>query len=248
MVYPDDIVAVQHTLDSGAFLHCLNTEASQNSPWRQSYLSLRGTEWRGWWEGGLTSLPSGSKWVDGALCDLRMLYVDTLPFESAHTETTTATPNPSQGSKFRLHVIHPLPDQKNQIHIQANIPTLIVIKALFAKTARSSWSAPVLQNEVPFLPSCPQEAALSSPDCENQEGWFSSVTLVSSLAGVQMLNVSTKDADSFQSVSVKVCVYEAVTGLSVEPHGCLRMLTDTSLVRTLKRSIHLSPSGLMTFP
>ncbi|XP_069012250.1 polycystin-1 [Embiotoca jacksoni] len=245
-VYPDDVVAVQHTLDSGAFLHCLNGDASLNSPWRQSYLSLRGTEWGGWLEGGLTSLPRGSKWVDGVVCDLRMLYVDTLHGATEHedilddfqTETTTvphirpltAAPHPGLSSKFRLDVIHPLPDENNQIHVQMNVPTLIVVKALFGETARSSWSAPVLQTGVPFLQSCPEEVVQSSPGCKKQthESWFSAVTLVLPSPGAQMLNISVTDAESSQSVTVKVRSYEAVTGLSVEPRGCPRMLIDTS--------------------
>ncbi|XP_054860443.1 polycystin-1 isoform X2 [Amphiprion ocellaris] len=252
MVYPDDIVAVQHTLDSGAFLHCLNGEATFNSPWRQSYLSIRGTEWGGWLEGGLTSLPQGSKWVDGVVCDLRMLYVDTIHratehddiFDYTHTETTTVPdtrsptggPNPSVRSKFRLNVIHPLPDDKNQIHVQINIPTLIIVKALFGEKAKSSWSAPVLQTGVPFLPSCPEEVVQSSPGCkkQSQDVWFSSVTLLLPSAGVQMLNISVMDVESFQSVRVKVCGYEKVAGLTVEPHGCLRMLVDTSQSFTAK--------------
>ncbi|XP_047466063.1 polycystin-1 [Mugil cephalus] len=252
MVYPDDVVAIQHTLDSGAFLHCLNSEASLNSPWHQSYLSFRGTEWGGWLEGGLTSLPKGSKWVDGVVCDLRMMYVDTLHgatshehiFGDSHTETSTAPdirpltggPNPSLRSKFRLHVIHPLPDANNQIHVQINIPTLIVVEALFGENARSSWSGPVLQTGVPFLQSCPEEVLQSSPGCEKQssEAWFSAVTLVLPSVGAQVLNISVTDVESFESVSVKVCGYEAVTGLSVEPYGCPRMLIDTSQSFTAK--------------
>lgn len=249
MVYPDDIVAIQHTRDSGTFLHCLNSEASLNSPWRQSYMSLRRTEWGGWWEGGLTSLPQGVQWVDGVVCDLRMLYVDNLHrgtehFGFTHSETTTAPdiwalttgPTPSLGSKFGLHVIHPVPDEKNQIHVQVNVPTLIVVKVLSGEKARSSWSAPVLQTGVPFLPSCPEEVAQSWAGCKRQshDAWFSSVALVLPSVGVQTLDIRLMDAMSSESVSVTVCGYEAVTGLSVEPHGCWRTLVDTPQVRMQK--------------
>lgn len=255
MVYPDDIVAIQHTLDSGTFLHCLNSEASRNSPWSQSYLSFRGMEWGGWLEGGVTLLPQGSKWVDGVVCNLRMLYVDTLHRATEHediydyTQTETATvsgirplttgPNPSLRSKFQLEVIHPLPDEKNQIHVQINVPTVIILKALFGEKASSSWSAPVLQTGVPFLPSCPENMFQSSLGCrkQSQDTWFSSATLVLSSPGIQILNISVMDVQSFQSLSVKVCGYEPVMGLSVEPHGCLRMLVDTSQVRPPKRKL-----------
>ncbi|XP_070708244.1 polycystin-1 [Pempheris klunzingeri] len=241
MVYPDDIVAIQHTGDSGTFLHCLKSEASLNSSWRQSYLSLRRAEREGWWEGGLTSLPHNGQWVDGVVCDLRMLYVDNLhrgtehddTFGFTHREATTTpdiwTPTPSLRSKFGLDIIHPMPDGNNQIHVQINVPTLIVVKALSGEKARSSWSAPVLQTGVPFLPSCPVKVAQSLPSCKRQshDAWFSSVTLVLPSVGVHMLNISVMDAASSQSVSVRVCGYEAVTGLSVEPRGCLRTPIDT---------------------
>uniref|UniRef100_A0A3P8TXN5 Polycystic kidney disease 1b n=1 Tax=Amphiprion percula TaxID=161767 RepID=A0A3P8TXN5_AMPPE len=146
--------------------------------------------------------------------------------------------NPSSELKTlsRLNVIHPLPDDKNQIHVQINIPTLIIVKALFGEKAKSSWSAPVLQTGVSFLPSCPEEVVQSSPGCkkQSQDVWFSSVTLLLPSAGVQMLNISVMDVESFQSVRVKVCGYEKVAGLTVEPHGCLRMLVDTSQSFTAK--------------
>lgn len=248
MVYPDDIVAIQHTRDSGTFLHCLNSEASLNSAWRQSYMSFKKAEWGGWWEGGLTSLPNGGQWVDGVVCDLRMLYVDNLNrgtehddnFGITHRETTTALdiwalttgPTSSLRSNFGLRVIHPMPDEKNQIHVQINIPTLIVVKVLSGQKARSSWSAPVLQTGVPFLPYCPEEVAQSWSGCRGQsyDDWFSSVTLVLPSVGVKTLNISVRDAANFQYMNLRVCGYEAVTGLSVEPHGCLRMLIETPQV------------------
>ncbi|XP_062299163.1 polycystin-1 [Scomber scombrus] len=251
MVYPDDIVAIQHTRNSGTFLHCLNIDASLNSPWRQSYLSLRKTEWGGWWEGGLTSLPQESRWVDGVVCDLKMLYVDILHKGTEHedifgftnTETTTPDigalttgPTPSQRSKFGITVIYPLLDEKNQLNVQINIQTLIIVKVLSGEKAKISWSAPVLQSGLPFLHSCPEEVVQSLPGCKqhSQDAWFSSVTLVMPSVGVQMLNISVTDGVSSQSESLKVCGYEAVTGLSVEPHGCLRMLVDTPQSFTAK--------------
>ncbi|KAM9425901.1 polycystin-1 [Pholidichthys leucotaenia] len=240
MVYPDDVVALQHTLPSGAFLHCLSGEAFKNSPWHQSYLSFRGMEWGGWWEGGLISLPKGSMWVDGVVCDLRMLYLDTLHkatdiLDYTPAGTTTATnispnPDPSLGSKFRLHIIHPIPDERNQIHIEIDTPCLFVLNARFGEGASSSWSAPVLRNEVPFYPSCPEEQAQSLPACrkETQNTWFSSVMVLLKSQGVHVLNISMTDSESFQTVSVKVCGYEAVRGLDVKAHGCSRMLINTA--------------------
>ncbi|KAM3591453.1 uncharacterized protein V6R79_002157 [Siganus canaliculatus] len=246
MVYPDDIVAIQHTRDSGTFLHCLESQASLNSPWRQSYMSLRGAEWGGWWEGGLTSLPKGGKWVDGVVCDLRMLYVDNLHRGTEHDgerETTmdpdiwaVTSPTPSLTSEFGLDVIHPVPDEMNRIHVQINMPTLIVVKVLSGQKVSSSWSNPVHQTGVPFFPYFPQEVAQSCPGCTlaSQDHWFSSVTLMMPSVGIKKLNISVTNGVHSQSMTVTVCSYEAVTGLSVEPHGCLRMLIETPQTYTGK--------------
>lgn len=258
MVYPDDIVAIQHTRDSGAFLHCLSSEASLNSPWRQSYMAFRGTEWEGWWDGGLTSLPPGGHWVDGTVCNLRMTYTDQPRrgtghednFGFSYSEPPTAhdsrdlpnSPTKKPGSKFgQLVIVHPIPDEKNQIHVQINVPILVVVKLLSGQNARSSWSAPVLQSEVPFLPSCPEAVADSSPGCriQSHNEWFSSVPLVLSSVGLHTLNISALDAGSSHSVNLTVCVYKAVTGLSVEPHGCYRILIGTPQVRMEKLLLYL---------
>ncbi|XP_017271539.1 polycystin-1 [Kryptolebias marmoratus] len=247
-VYPDDVVAVQHTRDSGAFLHCLEGDASAGSPWRQSFVTLRGAEWGGWWEGGLTSLPRGSQWVDGAVCNLRVLYEDKRRrateredvVDSVHATTapdvTPLNAGPVLRSNFGVNIIHPPPDEKNHIHVQANIPTIIVVKALFGEKAKSSWSAPVLQTEVPFQPTCPEEVVQFVPDCKTESGdsWFSYARLVLPSPGVQTLNISVTDEDGFQSLSVTLRSHKAVTGLSVEPHGCPRTLIQTSQLFTAK--------------
>lgn len=244
MVYPDDVVAVQHTLDSGMFLHCLESDASGSSPWLQSFVSLRGAEWGGWWDGGLTSLPQGIKWVDGVVCNLRILYEDKIhrPTErgdildslhvTAASVTSPLTEGPISGSNFKTDIIHPHPDENNYIHVQINVPTIIVIKALFGDKARSSWSAPVLQTDVPFRPSCPDAVTQFVPDCKrkSKDCWFSSVTLELPSPGVQTLNVSVEEEDMFQSLSVKVQSYEAVMGLSVGPRGCPRTVVHRSQV------------------
>lgn len=251
MVYPDDIIAIQHTRASGTFLHCLDSEASSNSSWRQSYLSLQGSEWEGWWQGGLTPSSQKDQWVDGVVCDLSMSYVDTLGrgteldglFGFTHTEETTApdirpaatSPPPDSRSKLDLSVIHPLLDKHNQIHVLINVPTFIVVKLRSGQKARSFWSAPVLQTGVPFLPSCPEELAFSWSGCSKQSSdeWFSTATLMLPVVGVQTLNIRVEDAvnpEIGESLSVEVHGYEAVTGLRLEPRGCLRMLVDTSQV------------------
>lgn len=255
-------MAVQHTRKPGGFLHCLKSEASIKSPWRQSYLSLVGGEGGGWWKGGLTSLSHG-QWVDGVLCDLRMLYVDSLQrgtepedtFSLTHAKASTAPdtslttdgPSPSLRTTFGLNVVHPRPDERRQIHIQVSVPTRIVLMVLSGENARSSWSAPVSQTGVPFLPSCPDEVMSSCPDYEGQfhEAWFSSVSLVLPSAGVQTVNVTVMDEVSSESLGLTICGYDAVTGLSVEPHGHTRLLVNVSQVRMKEESFTTNPVCLV---
>lgn len=245
MVYPDDIVAIQHTRNSGTFLHCLSDEASMDSPWRQSYMSFKGSEWGGWWDGSSPLLAEAGQWVDGVVCDLKILYMDHLQSGAEHNDNllfnlvgTPTVPNVRGSptdlrSRFGLGIIHPVLEENNQIHVKINIPTLIVVKVLFGERARSSWSSPVHQTGVPFLPSCPEEVLSSCPGCVTRfpDDWFSSVTLVLPSVGIQTMKISVTDAVRSQSVSVEVCGYEAITGLSIESHGCPRMLTDTPQVR-----------------
>jgi len=262
-VYPDDVLAVQHTRDSGAFLHCPVSEPSLNSPWRQSYLSLRGPEGGGWWEGGLSSAPTGGRWVDGVVCDLRVLYADAVPGKShepfpgrmerprddvddlpdaqmtSEPDVDTPAPTTPPSHISGLEVVHPVPDGENRLHVRVNVPVLVVIKIRSGGTgASSSWSAPVLQTGVLFRPSCPEELTRSWDGCERESpgAWFSSATLMLPSAGAHSLEVSAVNSASTQRVGVTVWGYEAVTGLSVEPRGHLRVLTD--LAQVWMSSIH----------
>ncbi|XP_053712232.1 polycystin-1 isoform X2 [Synchiropus splendidus] len=235
-VYPDDIVAVQHTGSPGSFIHCLNS--SLDSQWRQSYLSLRGAERDGWWAGGLTSMPSGGQWVDGVVCNLKMLYVDVLHGSTGHedifgltqTETPrglTTGPSPNlRSNSLSLHVIHPLPDENNQIHVQVNVPTIIVVKILSAEDTKCSWSAPGLQTERPFLPSCPAAVVESGCERESDNAHFSSASLTLKSEGVQTLMILAQNDLTAQRISVDICGYEPVTGLNVSPNSHLRMIVD----------------------
>ncbi|XP_067100237.1 LOW QUALITY PROTEIN: polycystin-1-like [Osmerus mordax] len=242
LVFPDDILAVQSTRPPGTFLHC---RTNGSSPWRQSYLSLRGKEWGGWWEGGLSSPPEGGVWVDGLECDLRMLYVDTLhghgtgqnhlsgfthasstPITRAMTPSPAPAPSPISGLGF----IHPRPDADHRIHILVDVPTLVVVKILSGEGATSSWSAPVLQTGVIFQPACPEELPRSWAGCEREPpgSWFSWALLVLPSVGERSVRVKAVNGVSSQSAGVQVWAYEQVAGLHLGPSGRLRMLVGVS--------------------
>ena len=271
-VYPDDVVAVQHTRRAGTFLHCPAPEPSSSSPWRQSYLSLGGSQGGGggWWEGGLSSPDLGGRWVDGVVCNLRMLYVDALPGKSRALPNTEAPPprgaedrpadagmtsdpegvslspgrTPPPSRITGLEVIHPRPDAENQLHLQVMVPVLGVVRIRSGgPRASSSWSAPGLQTGGPFGPSCPDEVTAPWLGCEREspDTWFSSVTLTLPSVGVHALEVSAVNSVSSQTVSVRLWGYEAVTGLSVEPPGHRRVLTGSAQVRMSVRYLHQPP-------
>ncbi|KAJ8363622.1 hypothetical protein SKAU_G00124530 [Synaphobranchus kaupii] len=251
-VYPDDILAVQHTGPVGSFLHC---SSSSSSPWQQSYLSLQGPEWGGWLEGGLSSVPAGEQWSDGVVCDLRVLYADTLhsfavsPMLSTdqtdpggYTYTgTIGTPVRSTQARNAMRaqsvvsglvIVHPTLSKEGDIHLPINVPTLIVIKILSGSNATSTWSAPVLETGIHFESYCPPELPASHRGCERDtaDTWFSHTSVVLSTPGSHILNISALNRVSSQSMSVKLQAHQPVTGLTVQPHGDRRMLVDVSQV------------------
>ncbi|KAL4648087.1 polycystin-1-like [Arapaima gigas] len=250
-VYPDDVLAVQYTGREEGFLHC---RRSSTSPWRQSYVSLPGPTWGGWLEGGLTAAPAGTRWIDGAVCDLRVLYSDamhgyaaspgrsdTADYPHTHTGTTSPSrigvepPKPEGGlSTVRgLALVYPVPNREGEIHIPLNTPIIVVIKILSGANATSSWSDPVSQTGVPFLPSCPL-ALEFSPDCKKETPniSFSHVRVVLTDPGFHTLRISASNLIGSQNLSVRLWAHQPVTGLSVQPHGHQRMLVNIPQVLT----------------
>ncbi|XP_029102822.1 polycystin-1 [Scleropages formosus] len=247
-VYPDDILAVQHTGQEEGFLHC---PQSSTSPWRQSYLSVPGPEWGGWLEGGLTVVPAGAQWLDGVVCDLRVLYADTVhgyavssgQSEAGHqVHTRMGTVSPSRSAEpgglpntvMEVAFVHPAPNREGQIHIPVNTPTIIVIKIRSGANATSFWSDPVSQTGVPFLPSCPLPLAEFSLACnrETPDTLFSHTWVVLSHPGSRILNISVLSQTGSRSVSVQLRAHRSVLGLSVLPRGDQRMLVNIPQVFT----------------
>ncbi|KAJ8399765.1 hypothetical protein AAFF_G00408700 [Aldrovandia affinis] len=251
-VYPDDILAVQHTGPVGGFLQCSSSSAS---PWRQSYLSLQGPEWGGWWEGGLSAVPARERWSDGVVCDLRVLYADTphdfalspmpstgLSDPSGYTYSgTVRTPVRStqarnsvqvQSPVLGLHIVHPTPSKDGVIHLPINVPMLVVIKILSGSNATSTWSAPVFKTGIPFQSSCPPQLPKSHHGCDRdtEDTWFSCTSLVLSTPESHILNISALNHISSQSMSVRLQAHQPVTGLRMQPNGDQRMLVDVSQV------------------
>uniref|UniRef100_W5MXP6 Polycystin-1-like n=1 Tax=Lepisosteus oculatus TaxID=7918 RepID=W5MXP6_LEPOC len=245
-IFPDDILAVQHDAGAGSFLQC---PRSDDSPWRQSYLSLRRT---GWLEGGVSAQPSQSVWVDEVVCDLRVLYSDSLqgyavtsPLGTGHRDPgsytySIAVSNPVSSTTacctvdvrtpvWGLQIIHPLP-VGGMIHIPVNKPTLIVIKILSGVNATSSWSAPVLRSGIAFSSSCPSALLAYVPGCTRTtpDTWFSYAYATVALPVSQILNISVSNGVSAQNLSVVLQSHQEVQGLRMKPQGDRRMLVDVS--------------------
>ncbi|XP_067225935.1 polycystin-1 [Chanodichthys erythropterus] len=227
-VYPDDILALQHTRRAGEFLHCV---ASTSSAWRQSYLSLHGPEWGGWLEGTLSAQLGQGQWLDGLVCDLRVIYEDTMPHYGVSPIPNTSqsnSPIKAESPVKGLQVLHPKLDKDNQMHVAVNIPTLIVIKIISGGNATSSWSDPVSKNGVPFESSCPAEMPEIEGGCVRAtfDTWFSHVYVELSSQGEHTLNIMASNSLNSQTLSVRVVSHIPVTGLSIQPQGFSRVLVD----------------------
>ncbi|XP_036427719.1 polycystin-1 [Colossoma macropomum] len=237
-VYPDDIVAVQHSRKAGEFLHCVS---SSDSAWRQSYLSLPGPELGGWVEVGVSVPTDGGQWVDSVVCDLRLIYEDPVhvygipPVLSStqsdlRIETTTPTTHlvKPQTPISGLHVLYPVLDKENQIHLPVNIQTIIIVKNHSGHNATSTWSAPVFRTGIPFQWSCPPDMSEIQAACERDtpDVWFSYVYVKLSAQGEQTLNITASNTLNAQMLSVKLQAHIPVTGLSIQPRGFHRVLVD----------------------
>lgn len=220
-VYPDDILALQHTRRAGQFLHCV---ASASSTWRQSYLSLLGPEWGGWFEGSFSVQPEKKgQWLDGVVCDLRVIYED--PISHYGVSPTPNSPVKAESLVTGLQVLHPKLDKDNQMHVPVNVPTLIVIQIISGEHATSSWSAPVSKSGVPFVSSCPVEMPVTGGG-----GWFSHVYMELSVQEEYILNIKASNSLSAQTLSVRVVSHIPVSGLSIMPEGFRRVLVDVQQV------------------
>ncbi|KAL6475567.1 hypothetical protein MHYP_G00166070 [Metynnis hypsauchen] len=237
-VYPDDIIAVQHSRKAGEFLHCVS---SSDSAWRQSYLSLPGPELGGWVEVGVSVPADGCNWVDNVVCDLQLIYEDYVlvygvpPVLSStqsdlRIETTTPTTHlvKPQTPVSGLHVLYPVLDKENQIHLPVNVQTIIIIKILSGHNATSAWSAPVFRTGIPFQLSCPLDMSEIQAVCERDtpDMWFSYVYVKLSAQGEQTLNITASNTLNTQMLSIKLQAHIPVTGLSVQPRGFHRVLVD----------------------
>ncbi|KAL7869468.1 hypothetical protein AOLI_G00134560 [Acnodon oligacanthus] len=237
-VYPDDIIAVQHSRKAGEFLHCVS---SSDSAWRQSYLSLPGPELGGWVEVGVSVPTDGGQWLDNVVCDLQLIYEDSVLVYSVppvlsstqsalRTETTTPTTRlvKPQTPVSGLHVLYPVLDKENQIHLPVNVQTILIIKILSGHNATSAWSAPVFRTGIPFQLSCPPDMSEIQAVCERDtpDVWFSYVYVKLSAQGEQTLNITASNTLNAQMLSVKLQAHIPVTGLSVQPRDFHRVLVD----------------------
>ncbi|XP_027011464.2 polycystin-1 [Tachysurus fulvidraco] len=237
-VFPDDILAVQHTRKSGEFLHCSSVS---DSAWSQSYISILGPDWGGWVNVAVSALTDGGHWVDNVSCDLRLIYADPGhlygPYSVVNStqRETGIDPNIPGDVRFDfqtpvtgLQVLYPVLDNENQIDLASDIQTLIIIKILSGRNATSSWSAPVSRAGVPFLKSCPEEISEFRPLCQrdSRDTWFSYAYLMPTRQGEQTLNITASNQLNSQTLSVKIQAHVIITGLRIQPQGFHRVLVD----------------------
>lgn len=242
-VFPDDILAVQHTRKSGEFLHCSSVS---DSAWSQSYISIPGPDWGGWVNVAVSALTDGGHWVDNVSCDLRLIYADPGhlygPYSVVNStqRETGIDANIPRDVRFDfqtpvtgLQVLYPVLGKESQIDLALNIQTLIIIKILSGRNATSSWSAPVSKAGVPFLKFCPEEISEFRPLCQrdSHDTWFSYAYLMPTRQGEQTLNITASNQLNSQTLSVKIQAHVIITGLRIQPQGFHRVLVDIPQVQ-----------------
>lgn len=231
-VFPDDILAVQHTRKSGEFLRCTS---GSDSAWRQSYMSIPGPEWGGWVDVAVSALTEEGCWVDNMSCDLRLIYQDPGhpygPFPVANSTQSSELGTDLSGIRIDaqtpvtgMQILYPVP----QTDLAVNIQTLFIIKIISGRNATSSWSAPVSRAGVPFLMSCPAEIAEIQRVCQRDspDTWFSYAYVLLTREGEETLNITASNQISSQMLSVKIHAHVVITGLRIHPQGFHRVLVN----------------------
>ncbi|KAF7705631.1 hypothetical protein HF521_020917 [Silurus meridionalis] len=234
-VFPDDILAIQHSRKSGEFLHCTS---GSDSVWRQSYISIPGPEWGGWVDVALSSLTEGGHWLDNMSCDLRLIYQDPGHLNGVgkvtqnEPSTEVSMPGniliPAQTPVTGMHILYPVLDKDNRIHLAVNVQTLFIIKILSGSNATSSWSGLVSRTEVPFLKSCPEEIPEMIRVCkrDSADTWFSYAPIMATSQGEHTLDVTASNQLNSQRLSVKIQAHVIITGLRIQPQGFHRVLVN----------------------
>lgn len=237
-VFPDDILAVQHTRESGKFLHCTS---GSDSAWRQSYISIPGPEWGGWVDVAVTD---GGRWVDNMSCDLRLIYEDPGHLygpvvNSTQSDLSVDLSTPSniridaQTPVTGMQILYPVPHKEHQIDLAVNIQILFIIKILSGRNASSSWSAPVSRAGVPFFTSCPTEISDIQNVCqrESPDTWFSYVYVMFTREGEEILSITASNQVNSQMLSVRIHAHNIITGLRIQPPGFHRVLVNIPQVQ-----------------
>uniref|UniRef100_UPI00398EAF00 polycystin-1 n=1 Tax=Pristiophorus japonicus TaxID=55135 RepID=UPI00398EAF00 len=235
-VYPDDVIGIQHDAGPGALLHCL---PSSTSPWRQSYIGLVRQGWAESLLAGFQPAWPNPTWIDGVICDVRVLYtdqlraLDTTP-SLANTFGPTVTdccPLDTPTKVSGLQVIYPRPHD-GKILVPTGNETLIVIKISSGGNASSWWGPPVRHSRVRFEARCPPELLQYTPACLRETGdtWFSHARFTASCPGTELLNITASNAVSAQNLSVLVQAHDVIQGLRIVPGEFRRMLVDVSQV------------------
>ncbi|MCJ8738813.1 hypothetical protein PDJAM_G00040130 [Pangasius djambal] len=238
LVFPDDILAVQHTRKSGEFLRCTS---GSDSAWRQSYICVAGPEWGGWVDVAVSALTDKGHWVDNTSCDLRLIYEDpghlygpSPLVNSTQSELSIDVSTPSsilinaRAPVTGMQILYPVLSKENQIHLPVNSQALFIIKILSGRNATSLWSAPVSRAGVPFLKSCPAEIPEIQGICQRDspDTWFSYAYVMPTSQGEQTLNITASNQLNSQTLSVKIQAHIIITGLRIQPHGFHRVLVD----------------------
>lgn len=239
-VFPDDILAVQHTRKSGEFLRCTS---GSDSAWRQSYISIPGPEWGGWVEMGKVAETDAADWVDDMSCDLRLIYKDPGHLYGPVVNNTQSgfgvDPSTSdiqidaQTPVTGMQILYPVPHKEHRIDIAVNTQTLFIIKILSGRNATSSWSAPVSRAGVPFLTSCPAEISEIQKVCQRDspDTRFSSVYVMFTREGKEILNITASNQMNSQMLRVRIHAHVLISGLRIQPQGFHRVLVNIPQVQ-----------------
>ncbi|KAM5135124.1 polycystin-1-like [Mantella aurantiaca] len=233
-VHPDDILSIQHTGNPETFLRC---KSSTDSPWRQTYASMRN---QGWLEDSFQL--DTDIWVDDVVCDLRVLYgsefrslvVSSLlsNFQEDGTYVVSAALSNGVSSTLTncditilspvsdLHIVHPALGS-DCLHVVTHHPTLVVISAQSSSPARVHWSTAAQSGESVLQQKCPLDVSSNLTFCTTLSLNVGFAWMWLSFVQPQITRLTILVTNEVSSINLTMPIqsHDTIQGLSIRSNG-----------------------------
>ncbi|XP_055507888.1 polycystin-1, partial [Leucoraja erinacea] len=246
-VQVNDIVAIQHNSEPGAFLQC---QRNESSPWQQNYFSIVYSSGSADFRSNLTNI----EWTDGVVCNLRVLYsyrrktVASSPFlckgqsvPGNYTYRAIVDDGSPRGNmSCSVQVVAPVtdfsviyPPKQNGVHYVPKNRPLVIVKV--ATLDRPSVNFSGSNETFSCQATCPEDL---SPLCgkEDNNTCYSNIALFVKDYNLTSITITVRNLVSSISKTVAVRAEDLIEGLTILPDPKIRVLSNELVTYTARVS------------